>query len=172
MNIVLIGFMGTGKTVVSKLLADKLAWTQVDTDELIVLKTNKTISRIFEEDGEVFFRQIESEVLADLSSGTNQIVSTGGGIILTAENRKLLKQLGKVVLLTASPQTIIERLSDDTSRPLLQGTKAEKLEKIEILLEARNPLYTACADLVIDTSEFSPEEITETIIAKTLPTPN
>lgn len=165
MNIVLIGFMGTGKTVVSKLLAEQLGWSLIDTDELIVKKAGKTISQIFAEDGENVFRQLESDILVDLQHISNHIISTGGGIILKAENRQLLKIIGKVILLEASPQTIIERLKDDSSRPLLQGNSAEKLERIENLLEIRKSLYTECADLVIDTSELSPEEIAGRIVS-------
>ena len=102
MNIVLIGFMGTGKTVVSKLLAEQLGWSLIDTDELIVKKAGKTISQIFAEDGEVVFRQLESDVLADLQNISNQVISTGGGIILKEENRQLLKKLGRVILLEAN----------------------------------------------------------------------
>ena len=151
--------MGTGKTVVSKLLAEQLGWSLIDTDELIVKQAGKAISQIFAEDGEVVFRQLESDVLADLQNISNQVISTGGGIILKEENRQLLKKLGRVILLEANPQTIIARLSDDTSRPLLQGSPSEKLERIEKLLETRKPFYTKCADLVIDTTELSLEEI-------------
>lgn len=157
--------MGTGKTVVSKLLAEQLGWSLIDTDELIVKKAGKTISQIFAEDGENVFRQLESDILVDLQHISNHIISTGGGIILKAENRQLLKIIGKVILLEASPQTIIERLKDDSSRPLLQGNSAEKLERIENLLEIRKSLYTECADLVIDTSELSPEEIAGRIVS-------
>lgn len=164
MNIVLIGFMGTGKSLISKLLAEKLGWKQLDTDELIVQQAGKTIREIFAEDGESHFRLLESNVLRQLQKMTDSIISTGGGIILDPSNRQLLKDLGKVVLLQATPQTIINRLGDDVSRPLLQGGNSEKLLKINKLLDTRKPLYAECAELTIDTSELTPEQIVEIIV--------
>ena len=163
-NIILIGFMGTGKTTISQRVAQRLGWDIIDMDALIVHKAGKPISAIFAEDGENAFRDLENLCLQPLNGFQNKVISTGGGIILREKNRHLLKQLGKVFLLEASPQTIIDRLADDTSRPLLQGSNEEKLKKIEKLLSSRQLLYEETADYIIETSDQSPEDIAEEIL--------
>jgi len=156
--------MGTGKTTISQRVAQRLGWDIIDMDALIVHKAGKPISAIFAEDGENAFRDLENLCLQPLNGFQNKVISTGGGIILREKNRHLLKQLGKVFLLEASPQTIIDRLADDTSRPLLQGSNEEKLKKIEKLLSSRQLLYEETADYIIETSDQSPEDIAEEIL--------
>ncbi|MFH1429553.1 MAG: shikimate kinase [Candidatus Margulisiibacteriota bacterium] len=162
-NIILIGFMGTGKTAISNLLAEELGREILDTDKLIAEQAGKPISDIFSENGEPFFRELESNILKSLLIIDEKIISTGGGIILNENNRSLLKKMGRVVLLEASPQVIIDRLKGDTTRPLLQGSNAEKLSKISELLKVRQTLYEETADLIIDTSELSQENVIEEI---------
>ena len=158
-NIVFIGFMGTGKTLISNLLANKKALSLIDTDDLIVEKSKLPIVDIFAQKGEKHFRDLETNILKSLLDKEKSIISTGGGIILKEENRKLLKQLGLVIWLQADTEAIINRLKHDTSRPLLQGSDDEKKQKIQSLLTTRNSLYQACSDLIIDTSSLTPTDI-------------
>ncbi|MFC1478854.1 shikimate kinase [Candidatus Margulisiibacteriota bacterium] len=162
-NIILIGFMGTGKTAISNLLSKELGREIIDTDKLITSKAGKPIADIFADDGEPHFRMLESSVLESLLEVQDKIIATGGGIILNENNRNLLKQLGKVVLLEARPQVIIDRLKGDTARPLLQGSNEEKLSKIGELLNIRQSLYEGTADLIIDTSNLSQKRVVEEI---------
>lgn len=153
-NVVLIGFMGSGKSTVGRKLANALNYRFLDTDALIEERGGKTIARIFAEDGEAVFRQIETELLEELSTTCDGcVLSTGGGMPLRPENAALLKKIGLVVLLDAAPEVILERLKDDTQRPLLQGANRE--EKVRTLYEERLPKYRAASDCVIETENKS-----------------
>lgn len=162
-NIVLIGFMGSGKTTIGRLLAKQLDYSFLDTDEEIEQKENKTINKIFAEQGEKYFRTCETKLLEELSNSNEKcIISTGGGMPLLKENGKLLKKTGFVVYLSVQKDTVMERLKNDTTRPLLAGDSMEK--KVEDLLEFRNPIYEYTAHMMIKTDYKSIEEIVEEII--------
>ena len=156
-NIVLIGFMGCGKTTIARVLGRMLGMPVVDLDQLIEEKAGLPIPRIFAEKGESWFRLLEAAVLQELSApGQPRIISTGGGIITRKRSRALLKQLGYVVWLQAPVEVIVERTSRNRDRPLLET--ADPRARIEALLGERQPLYQAAADLVIDTQGLDPEE--------------
>lgn len=164
-KLVLIGFMGTGKSTVSRLLAGKLGWKRVDGDEEIERLEEKTISDIFAADGEVGFRVIETRVLETiLTSGEYAVVATGGGAVLSEVNRKLMLNNGFVVALKASPEQIIARVKTDTERPLLQDDAAER---VNLLLAQRKHAYDF-AHLTVDTTNMSAEEVVETILEQWL----
>jgi shikimate kinase len=152
-NIALIGFMATGKTSVAKSLANKLGKKYVSTDDLIVKKANKSIPKIFEDDGEIKFRELEIEIVKTVSEMDNIVVDCGGGIVLNWINVARLKENGIIILITASMERILERSSSDTERPLLnvQNTR----EKIVELLKFREPFYERAADVIIDTTNLS-----------------
>lgn len=155
---ILIGFMGCGKTSVGIRLSYALKRTMIDTDKWIEKQQNMTISEIFASRGEAAFRQMETDCIRTLIEKENgRIISTGGGLPTKEENHKLLKQLGRVYYLKVTPETVYERLKEDTTRPLLQGENPE--QKIKELLAYREPLYEACADEVIEVSEKSFDEI-------------
>lgn len=148
-NIILIGFMGCGKSTVGIRLSYKMRRTVEDTDKLIEKKAEMPISEIFEVLGEDAFRQMETDCLRELlEGGENRIISTGGGLPVKKENHALLKELGCVVYLKISPECVWERLQNDTTRPLLQCENP--LDRIRQLLAMRAPLYEEAADLTID----------------------
>lgn len=157
-NIVLIGFMGSGKTSVGIRLAKKLSYTFLDTDSLIVEKEGRSISEIFDTNGEEYFRKLETELLIELNSSTNSgVISTGGGMPMKEENKKLLRSLGRVIFLDVSKEVILKRLEGDTKRPLL--AHEDKEERIQALLMKRLPDYISCAHVMIQTSDKSFNEI-------------
>lgn len=161
-NLILIGFMGCGKTSVGIKLSYRLKQTFLDTDKQIERKAGKSISEIFAQDGEDAFRQMETDFLRELLIKNDtgfQIFSTGGGTPVREENRELLKQLGTVIYLKASPAVIYERLKGDTTRPLLQ-TEDPKA-RIAELMAAREEAYALTADVVLTVDDKSPEEIVE-----------
>lgn len=149
-NIYLIGYRGTGKTTLGMVLAALLSKPYLDTDELIVEREGFTVPEIFASFGETRFREIESEVLSDISRLDGLVVSTGGGIVLSEENRKRLTQSGKCVWLTSSPETIISRIAGDANRPAL--TASPPREEVLSMLAAREPIYRELAFLTVDTS--------------------
>jgi len=162
-NIVLTGFMGTGKTEVGKLLAKKLSYTFVDADTEIELQEKMPITEIFKRFGEPYFRDVESEVIKRLSKMERVVISTGGGAVLRNENVANLKRNGILICLQARPETIYERTKHDTSRPLLQVE--DPLQRIKELLEIRRPYYEK-ADIMIETDNKTPEEVAQEIIDK------
>jgi shikimate kinase len=163
-NIILIGFMGVGKTEVGKLLAKELNMTYVDTDSMIEKEQGRSINDIFsDDDGENAFRNMETAVLKGLEGKTGFVVSTGGGIVLRQENVKMLKSMGPLVLLSAEPDVIYGRIKLESHRPLLKGSDPKS--KIAAMLKARISLYEKAADLKVDTSSLSPSEACNTIIA-------
>ena len=162
-NIVLIGFMGSGKTTIGKALEKKTDMAFVDTDELIEAYEDCKISNIFADKGETYFRRLENETLKKLVTGTNfKIISTGGGIVINKANIPLLKQLGKVFYLRIKPETVVERLEGDKTRPLLIGE--DKLVKVEQLMTDRKELYEMAADKTVDVDCLSVNEIVSRIL--------
>ena len=160
MNIYLIGMMGTGKSTVGELLTKKLDYPFVDLDKNIEKYAGKSITKIFENDGEENFRILESEQLRFYS---NSVIACGGGIIMREENRTFMKENGKAILLTASPSKLAKRLIQSNSRPLLAGKKnKEKLLK-NIWLKRRLH-YLNTADYTIETGHKTHEEITNEIL--------
>lgn len=157
-NVILIGFMGCGKTTVGLRLSYRLRRTVIDTDKEIERAEKRTISDIFATDGEPYFRDRETACLRKLLEGADgQIISVGGGLPIREENRRLLHELGQVFYLRAEKETIYERLKDDTTRPLLQGD--DPLTKIGTLLSERDPYYRDAADVVISVDGKSFEQI-------------
>ena len=162
-NIILIGFMGSGKTSVGIKLSYQMKRIMIDTDKWIEQKQKMSVSEIFAAFGEEEFRRMETRCLERLMEcADHQIISAGGGLPMRKENHPLLKELGKVFYLRVSPETVYERLKNDTTRPLLQVENPR--ERIRTLLLERGPVNEACADLVIDVSELSFDEILENIL--------
>jgi shikimate kinase len=164
-NVALIGFMGAGKTAVGRVLAKKLNKKLIELDSLIELKAGKSIARIFQEDGEIAFRQLEIEAAKEVAAGKNQVIACGGGIVLNKINIDRLKEESVMVYLTASPEVIQERVSVNGGiRPLLK--KSNKAITIREFLEFRKPFYKRAADIEIDTSKLDVEATAELIIAR------
>jgi len=160
-NIVLTGFMGTGKSEVSQQLSKVLGWKVIDIDTEIEKSQRMKITGIFKQFGEQGFRDIETETIKTLSKNKNVIISTGGGAVLRQENMDALRENGVIICLTATPETILKRIGNNNDRPLLQVE--EPLKKIRELLEFRMPYYEK-ADIMIDTENKTPLEIAEEII--------
>jgi shikimate kinase len=159
-NIVLVGFMGTGKTVVARLLAKKLKRDFLELDDMIEKKEGLAIKDIFEQKGESYFRRIEKEVVKDACQHKDVVIAAGGGVILDEENLRNLKEDGIVICLKASPDTILKRTKGLKTRPLLNVPDPEK--RIAELLKQREPYYNK-ADLSIDTDKLSIEQIADKI---------
>src|SRR5208283_5155225 len=147
-NIVLTGFMGTGKTETAKILSRKLGIALIDADAEIEKDQQMTITEIFQRLGEAVFRDMESSVIKRLSELNNIVLATGGGVVLRKENMDLLRKNGIIVCLTASPETILRRTGPSKNRPLLQAR--DPLQQIKDLFEFRMPFYEQ-ADIIIDT---------------------
>ena len=162
--IVLIGFMGAGKSSVGRTLAQMSGRPRFDTDEMIAARFGLTISEIFEKRGEERFRDAESEALEELSIETDAIIVTGGGIVLRQTNTARLRELGAVVYLSADEETLFRRISRRPTRPLLQTTDPRATMKE--LLAARLPLYRAAADVEVDTSGLTHDEVARSILKK------
>jgi shikimate kinase len=162
----LIGYRGAGKTSVARILAALLAWKCVDADTLLEERLGRTIRQIFEVEGEQRFRDKESMVLTDICREGEQVVATGGGVILREQNRTRLKASGGVVWLHADAEILWRRSQADLTthhrRPTLT---VGGMEEIEQLLRVREPLYRACADQVIDTSGLTPTDVAKLILA-------
>jgi len=152
-NIFLVGLMGAGKTSVGKLLARRLGKTFYDCDHEIERATGVKVAVIFEIEGEAGFRAREAKTLAELVGRRDIVLATGGGAVLSADNRKLLADNGVVVYLRASPSDLWGRTRHDRNRPLLQT--ADPLARLRQLFDERDPLYRSSADIVIDTGEQS-----------------
>jgi shikimate kinase len=161
-SIVLIGFMGTGKSVVGKALEQKTGFHRFDTDEIISSKLKMPIQEIFDTHGEEHFRNLETETLRSISLEEPAIIVTGGGIVLQAENVDLLRQLGTVVWLDADERTLRTRIRRLSDRPLLRTANPEAT--LSELLAAREPLYEKTADLRVDISRKNPQEIADLIL--------
>ena len=164
-NIYLIGFMGTGKTSTGRLLANRLGYSFVDTDQRIEKEYKMTIKEMFVQHGEAYFREKEAAMVQKLAGQKRIVISTGGGTILDPENRRILRSCGCVISLTAPVEVILERTGRRNTRPLLeQGGEDERRQRVIALLEARKDLY-AQSDLMIDTGSLSPLQVVEKITA-------
>jgi len=158
-NIVLVGFMGCGKSTLGRVLNQKLSYPLIDTDQVIEEQTGKSVADIFSEDGEESFRTMETKLLKDMLSSecNHHIISTGGGMVLRPENRELLQRLGFVVWLFCSAEETFERTSRNNNRPLLQCD--DPMALITRMLGERGPLYEDAAHLKISTSGLEFDEI-------------
>lgn len=162
-NIVLTGFMGTGKTAVGRELSNLLGWKFIDIDDEIVKAQNLSISDIFNTYGESAFRDLETEMIRETAKNNNIIISTGGGAILRQGNIDLLSSNSVIVCLTARPETILARTSKSSKRPLLNVD--DPLKRIKDLMESREPFYKK-TDLMIDTETKTPLQIAGEILEK------
>lgn len=164
--IFLVGLMGCGKTTIGQLLAEKLHYEFVDTDDLIVQNYQQDINTIFHEKGEKFFRNLETTTLQNVinntknikNNGKKYVISTGGGIVLKDENRQLLKQFGYNIYLQTDTNILVQRLMTDTQRPLLKN-KENLAENLQNLYNQRNKFYLEVANLVIQTNNKNIDEI-------------
>lgn len=166
MNIILIGFRGTGKTTIGRILAQRLRREFVDADEYLERKTGKLIKDIFAEGGEVLFRDIEMQVIAELCLLDDRVIATGGGAVLREENIRRLRKNGILIYLNADADTVYKRIREDKlaaqRRPNL--TDRGRYQEVEYLLEYRRPLYDKAADFVLDTAVISPNDAAGKII--------
>lgn len=172
-NIILVGFMASGKTSVGRALADRTGWTLVDADDVIVARAGKPIHRIFAEDGEPAFRELESRVIADLCAGERQVIASGGGAFVSERNREVMLAGGRVFFLSASPAEILRRVREEDAggpiRPLLapppgSGQDYDPAARIAELLAQRMPAYGQ-AHHAVDTDALTPEEVAARIAA-------
>lgn len=163
-NVVLIGFMGAGKSTIAELLRTGWGMERIEMDALIEEREGMRISKIFEMKGEPYFRDLETELLIELQARSNAVISCGGGVPMRERNVAEMKKNGRVVLLTAHPETILERVKDNHDRPLIENNKT--VEGISALMEARRERYMAAADLVIETDRKTGEEICRELVEK------
>ncbi|MBS3994949.1 MAG: shikimate kinase [Alkaliphilus sp.] len=161
-NIVLIGFMGSGKSSVGKQLSIFLNRNWIDVDTKIEAEAGTTISEIFEEKGEKHFRSMEKQAVREVSNYSNSIISCGGGVVLDMENVIALKNKGKIILLEASADTIYQRVKEDENLPILKGNKT--ILYIRKLMKERESLYKTAADMIINTTDKSIEDICDELI--------
>ena len=164
MNAIFCGMMGAGKTTVGVKIAEKTDLRWYDTDEMIADRYGK-ISEIFEYYGEEYFRKIETGIVRELSLQDNLVISSGGGLVLKAENTDLLKKNGKIIFLRAKKETLKMRLKVDGTRPLLQAKTESILDRLDKLLKERTPVYEEVADYTVDVDGKTPSEIADEIIA-------
>ena len=166
MNLVLIGYRATGKTTLAKGLAARLGWDWIDADVQIERRAGKSIARIFAEDGEPAFRDLEAEVTAELCRRDGLVLAAGGGAPMRPESRRAMRASGKVVWLKAQPETVLGRMSSDETtagrRPEL--TDKGPLEEIAHLMGRREPIYRESADLEVDTEGKTPEQLVAEIL--------
>ena len=164
-NIILVGFMASGKTSVGRALAERTGWTLVDADDAIVARAGKPIHRIFAEDGEPAFRELESRVIADLCRGERQIISSGGGTFVSERNREVMLAGGQVFFLSASPAVILRRVQEEDAggpiRPLLAVDDPQA--RIAELLAQRMPAYTQ-AHHTVETDALTAEGVSNLIL--------
>ena len=163
-NIFLIGFMGAGKSTIARSLVQKLNFPLIEMAERIVKEQGMPISEIFDRYGEEHFRDIESELVKTIGTLEPSVVSCGGGTVLRPENVENMKKSGKIVFLTATPQTIYERVKNSSDRPILNGHM--NVPYIAELMEKRRPVYEGAAELTISTDGKSREEIADEIIRR------
>jgi shikimate kinase len=162
-NIVLIGFMGSGKSSIGRMVAKRMGFQFVDTDKVIVERAGMAIPAIFAQEGEERFRDLETAAIESLAHCSRCVIATGGGAVLRERNRALLRELGFVVLLSASEDVLFERVSRNTSRPLLQTENPR--ETLARMLAARREVYEATAECVVDTSRFAHRQSADAVIA-------
>jgi shikimate kinase len=161
-NLVMIGFMGAGKTVVGKLVAQALGREFLDTDELVVQVAGMPVGEIFRQEGEDGFRRREQNAIDEAVASPARVIAVGGGAVLSAENRTVLKQAGYLVYLRAAPETLAVRLADVTDRPLLNA--ADRVGRIRDLLVARGPVYETAGDVTVDTDQTTPPQAAEQVV--------
>jgi len=159
-NIILIGFMGTGKSAIGRALAEKLGRAFVDTDEIIERREGRAISQIFEEDGEPYFREAESRVVTEVSERENAVIACGGGAIINPINLRTLQEAGWLVCLTAEPETVLARAGKLHDRPLL--CKPDPMREIRRLLKERATYYEQ-ADFTVATDNVTENEVANRI---------
>jgi shikimate kinase len=162
-NIFLVGMMGSGKSTVGRALAQRLDRPFVDTDKVLVERTGVPVATIFEIEGEAGFRRRESGVLAELAQGNGYVVATGGGAVLAAENRDLIRAGGTVIYLRARLEHLWERTRHDSSRPLL--ATPDPRATLGALLEARDPIYREVAHIIVDTGTQSATTLVSRLVA-------
>ena len=160
-NLALIGFMGAGKTSVGRFAADQLHFDYVDTDDLIVARTGRSITEIFKTEGEPAFRALECQTVVELSSRSETVIATGGGLPVNPANLASLKTHALVICLWASPEKIWERVKNQIHRPLLHDPDPQK--KIRDLLAAREQFYKQ-ADVLVNTDIRSPREVAQHVV--------
>lgn len=160
-NVVLIGFMGAGKTAVGAVLAEHLGFELVDTDEIVTADAGMDVPAIFAAEGENGFRRREAEAVAKACAGTGRVIACGGGAILALKNYQALREAGPIVFLRTSADELVRRLGDGKGRPLLGGKVSEAVPR---LLAERGPAYDAAADIVVDTDGRDPASIAEQIV--------
>jgi shikimate kinase len=160
-NLALIGFMGTGKTSVGRMVAEQLHFDYLDTDEMIQSRTGRTITDIFEKDGEVTFRRLEQQLVSELAARKRTVIATGGGLPTNPLNLASLKTHALIVCLWASPEKILERVRNQTHRPLLRGPNPGL--QVRELLAAREPFYRQ-ADVLINTDLRSVREAAQQVV--------
>jgi shikimate kinase len=160
-NVILIGFMGSGKSMTASRLSKILGRKVISTDKLIEKREGRSISKIFDESGESYFRKVERKIVAEVSRQTGVILDCGGGVVLDAENRVNLKKNGILIYLSASPDSIYKNIKNRAHRPLLNVK--DPRARIAKLLEERKPLYEQ-ADVVIDADHKSIDQITEEVL--------
>lgn len=161
-NIFLIGFMGCGKSTVAAKLKQMYGMHVVEMDEEISKRQKMSIPKIFEQYGEEYFRNLESTLLEEIATGSGQVVSCGGGVVLREGNVEEMKKSGHIVLLTAKPENVLKRVQKDENRPILKGRKT--VEDIATLMEARLEKYERAADIVVATDDKYIDEICKEII--------
>lgn len=164
MNIVLIGYRGTGKSTVGRLLASRLGRQLVSTDAEIVKRAQRTVPEIIAQEGWEYFRDLESDICRELAGRDQLVIDTGGGAILRTQNIDALKKHGTLFWLTASVETIAKRIGSDNQRPSLTGNKSF-VDEIEEVLQERVPKYQSAADHVIATDHRSVTQLVETVLA-------
>lgn len=163
-NVILIGFMGTGKTSTGKMLASKLGCAFIDMDQKIEEEAGRRIPEIFAQQGEEYFRQLERELVERLSARRNAVISTGGGTVKNPANVAAFKKSGIIICLSASVDAVLERTKRHGTRPVLdQADQGDRRKAVESLMEERKNLYQQ-ADFTIDTSELSPLQVVEAIV--------
>lgn len=158
-NIILCGFMGCGKTTLAKRLSQKLNMELIDTDEEIIKAEGKPISEIFAQNGEDYFRNLETELIKKLSTEKGRVISLGGGLAANKNNHPYLKAAGTVVLLDCGIETTLKRISGDKTRPLTAGGKQDIINRYN----ARKPIYESVADIVINSSKSKGKTLNETL---------
>lgn len=163
-NIFLIGFMGTGKSTIANSLKRKYDMQVLDMDSEIEKNQGKAISEIFAEEGEEYFRDLETQLVLDLQKRDNVVVSCGGGAVLREKNVQEMRKSGKIILLQATPETILERVKNSHNRPLLEGNK--NIDFIKELMSKREDKYNSAADIVVSVDARAVEDIADEVYSK------
>jgi shikimate kinase len=166
MNIILTGFMGTGKSTVGRRVAEMLNIPFFDVDDKIVRQTGRSIAQLFQEKGETSFRALESATIQELSMQDKAVIATGGGALMTPQNRDFLEKRGILVCLTARTGTLLERLKDDLTRPLLAGENME--QRVDRLMQERQSVYAMCP-IQVGTDDKTISQVAEEVVEKITP---